>query len=508
MRRGRKLGGVSYFVKRDPDSLVSGFGDPLAAELTPRVQIDAVYGVIDTDVQTITRGAGTVTEADATFVIESGAGAGDYAVLRSRRIIRYRPGQASRLRFTAAFDATSDPAAYQGAGGFTATDALLVLAIGGQIGVCRRIPGTLAIWRLTVSAGTTGAEDVTVRLNGVDFLVAGVNAATPTALATALAGETYAGWTSAVSPTANGATVTFIQNDPAATGTDFILSSAGTAAGTFAEIAAGAPSSYADFRPQSAWNLDTLDGSEDGGNPSHFELDPTKLNVYQIEHTHLGTGPITWSVLSQDGRWIAFHRERFPNTRTTATQKNPTYRLGWFAFQPTGGASAIVRGASAAAFVAGSTSLPLRNPFAVGEFDFTATTTPAVAIALRLRGEFRARANQREVFAEIASAATETANRTLRMEVWLNPTPSAPLVWSYVDQDRSVMEVARPGSISPITISGGRLLAALPIATGSGGSIDLEDLDIRTDIGDVIVIALATAANTAASSAAVTWRED
>lgn len=33
---------MASIVPRNPDSLVSGFGDPVTVELTPRVQIDAV----------------------------------------------------------------------------------------------------------------------------------------------------------------------------------------------------------------------------------------------------------------------------------------------------------------------------------------------------------------------------------------------------------------------------------------------------------------------------------
>lgn len=97
------------YVKPDPYRAFSGFGDPLAAPITPRIQVDAVYGVVSTDLETLTSGGGAVSEADATFTLSSGTGSGDYAVLRSRRVCRYRPGQASRFRFTAAFPPTSDP---------------------------------------------------------------------------------------------------------------------------------------------------------------------------------------------------------------------------------------------------------------------------------------------------------------------------------------------------------------------------------------------------------------
>lgn len=495
---------MAYFVKPDTNQFLSGFRDFVVAEASPRVQIDAVCGVVGTDVEPITSGAGSISVESSTFVLDSGAGAGDFATIRSKRVVRYRPGQASRYRFTAAFAPTSDPAAFQGAGAFTATDGLLVLQLGGAIGVCRRIPGAAAIWRLTISSGTGGAETVTITLDGVDFPVAVGGATTAAELGAALAAETYTGWTSAASPTANGVTVTWVQGLPTATGTDFTLASAGDAAGTFAEVQAGVANSYADFRPQDEWSEDPLDGT----GPSGFTLDPSKLNVYQIDHTHLGTGPIEWSVVGENGQWIKFHREPLVNRRETASQNNPTYRLGWFSARGILAESVEVRGASAAGFVCGPVESSLRNPFGASVINFTATTTSRVAIALRLRGEYAGYANQRDLIALAATAATETSNRTLRLDLVLNPTLPSPLVWSYVDQDLSAVEIAKPGSSSPVTYTGGNLLASIPIGSGAGTTFPLADLGIRLDIGDVLVLALATATSTGNSAAGITWRED
>ena len=238
-----------------------------------------------------------------------------------------------------------------------------------------------------------------------------------------------------------------------------------------------------------------------------MEIDPTGLNVYEIEHTHLGSGPIEWRVLGPDGRFITVHREVFFGTRTTATQKNPTFRVGWAAARGSTASAVVVRGASAAAFVGGLTSTPLRNPFAAGVTGFSAGVTPSVALALRVRGEFASRANQREVFLELLGASTETSNRAVRVDVWLNPTPSAAFTWGYVSQTLSGVESATPAA-GTITISGGRLLTSVPVATGSGIQIRLDELDLRLDTGDVIVFALSTASSTASCVLSATWRED
>jgi len=74
---------VASIVPRNPDSLVSGFGDPVTVELTPRVQIDAVYWVVSTDHQTLllAGGSGSVTD-DA-------RGRRDYHKLRIRGLSQH-----------------------------------------------------------------------------------------------------------------------------------------------------------------------------------------------------------------------------------------------------------------------------------------------------------------------------------------------------------------------------------------------------------------------------------
>ena len=51
----------------------------------------------------------------------------------------------------------------------------------------RRIPCAVAIWRLTVTNGATGAETITVRLNSVNFTVSAGGALSTAATAQLIA---------------------------------------------------------------------------------------------------------------------------------------------------------------------------------------------------------------------------------------------------------------------------------------------------------------------------------
>ncbi len=83
---------------------VSAFGEPLAIIPTAVVQLDAIYGITSDVIQTYNNGTGSSAGSNTQlFRVESGTTQGGYGVLRSKRFIRYRPGQGVVTRFTAAF---------------------------------------------------------------------------------------------------------------------------------------------------------------------------------------------------------------------------------------------------------------------------------------------------------------------------------------------------------------------------------------------------------------------
>lgn len=481
---------------------LTAFGELQVAEPTPRVQIDGTYGLLQTDVQTLTDGAsGSATAVGNLFSISSGTAAGGYAVIRSRRIVRYRPGQGCRLLFTALYSAGVANSLQLG-GGFTAADGLFFGYNGTAFGIMRRVPGAVAIYRLTLTVGSSGTENVTVTLNGVPFVIP-VGVASTTVLAQTLASSTaYTGWVSTVSPTADGATVTFLQNIPAATAGAFTLTSSGTAAGTFAQIQAGAANDNdAGFVAQTAWNVDRLDGSNGALNPSGMLLDPTKLNVYEIAYPYLGAGTIRFGVMTPSGAFVTVHQIQYPNSATVTTMKNPALRPGWLVASLGSTTNLTVRGASAAGFVQGSQET-MRDPNGVATIA-SVTNTEGAFLLIRSRAEFNGVVNQRQVLPYNLGLTVETANRIVRARVVLNPTISGTINWGYVAQTTSSVEVATP---TAVTISGGTAVAFSAAVTNS--SLFLRDLDLRMEPGDVLAVALVTATSTATANVSLNWQED
>lgn len=484
---------------------VAGFGEMYTVEPDPRFQIDAVYGADSYDVDTLTSGAGSSAGASGgIFSVSSGTASDGYAFLWSHRFVRHASGQSTRYRFTAAFGLTGAADSVQVAGAMTKTNGLLFGWVNGVFGVTRVVGGAQQIVRLTITNGATSAANITVTLNGVAFTVAsgGVLSTTATAEKIAEAGV-FTGWMNHVSPTANGATVTFIQDMPATAAGTYSVSGAGVV-GTFATILAGAPNDYTtNFVAQTSWNVDRMDGSNSANNPSGATLNLDKLNVYQITYPYLGAGTINFYVMSPQGRFILVHQMMFPGTSTVASQRNPSMRGGWAAINLGSTTSKTVSGASAAGLVEGAMRA-IRNPFGHDHAVTGVGTTEYAAIALRVRGEFGGIVNMREVLPKFLTLSIDTANRIVRARCYINPTLTGTVNWGYIDSTHSVVEHATPTSITP---TNGQLVAVLTGASGAPSFLDLQLLDLRINPGDTFVIALSTIANSTDCTLSVNWEE-
>ena len=488
---------------------VGGFGDLLTTHRLPRVQIDGVGGYLVTDHERFLASGGSVTfTTDSVIACATGVSVGGYGVLRSRRQGRYLAGLPLNALFTAYF--TGGAALYSGgAGMFSATEGVFFGYNGATFGLTRRIAGASQIVRLTVVTGSSGLGTITITLNGVPFLVptaVGALTATETAELIAETGS-FTGWTSAISPQANGATVTFIQASPAAAAGVYSISGSGTA-GSFATLQVGAPNDdTTGFVPKTAWNVDRLDGSGGEYNPSGYELAPENLNVYAIQLPFLGVGAIWWGVqLPSGGAPTVVHVTRYAGTAQIPHQIRPAYRGGWFSASLGSTTNLTVGGCSVNISREGVEADPsTRDSFSATHINHPVDTTESVAVAFRVRGEFASRVNLREVMPHLVTVGVDTSTRTVRVRIVLNPTTIVgALAWSYVNQDISCMEVSTP---TGATITGGQELAADVATSGAPARLPLDNLQMRLEPGDVVVILQTTASSTATTLTSMTWLE-
>ncbi len=322
---------------------VSAFGEPLAISPTAVIQLDAIYGTTTDVIQTYTNGTGASAGAvDGLFRVHSGTSQGGYGVLRSKRFIRYRPGQGIQCRMTAGFS-TGLAGSQQFAGMANQENRVGFGWNGNRFGVVRSTGGKAQIMLLTINTAPNAGQTATITLNGVAYtvaLTAGTAAHAITEIVNRVGG--YGTW---LTQQTDGAML-WLGAVGVANGA-FSFTSTGNATATFTVKQTGvAQTDYWTY--QEDWNIDKLDGSNAiDTNPSGMLLDHTKLNVYQIAMRWLGAGVISYAIEDQaSGSIVYVHREHYVNQHTTTHTANPSFKIQYHAYNTTGTTDVSVYGGS------------------------------------------------------------------------------------------------------------------------------------------------------------------
>lgn len=477
----------------------SAFGELQVASPTPVLQIDAIYGLLDTDVETFSATGGSATASGSLFTVQSGTSVGGYGVIRSVRGLRYRPGQGGLARFTAAFD-TPVALSTQRAGLFTSTNSLEFGYDGTSFGILRRCCGELEIQTMTVTAAASGAETATITLAGVAQAGCAITAGDVQHNAAEIAECTFTGWNAY----SNDDEVTFVATSVGdKTGTFSFSAGAGTATASFVETTAGAAVTD-DWTYQADWNVDPMNGT----GPSRMTLDHTMLNVYQIAFQYLGAGAVVFAIEdTETGRFQEVHRVKYANTSTVPSLTNPSMPIGWTAASlGSSGTNMTVTGASAAAFVQGAIA-PRRNPEGVVDTEAVGSSFEPV-ISIRNRAVFAGTVNQTEVFpATVRVGIDATGNKPAEVQLILNGTLTGGTAlpeWVYRDVNNSAVEYDVTGD----GVSGGIVVAAGAVSAGGTLVFDLKELGLRVERTETFTVAAAFSSGSGDITASVTWLEE
>ncbi len=472
------------------------FGALNTESLIPIFQTDAVYGINSSEVlatvghQTGGVSSGSNTGTNNLFKCSTGTTALSFATMQSRRRLRYRAGQGVVGRFAGYF---TDPVAecILVAGFGTGESGFYFGYNGTAFGILHSTGGVREIQTLTVSAGAGGSENVTVKLNGIDTVVP-VVAGTATAVAYQLSRATYVGWDAEQV----GATVRFLSQSVGNKGGAFTLASSGTTAGTFAETKAGAAADDV-WYPQTEWNGDVCDGSNSASNKSGFDLDPSKGNVYQIDITYLGFGPIVFRIITtsagNNATYTTVHTIKFPNTRTATTLLQPSFPFTMAAYSGGSTTNASVSIGSFAGFVAGVKKLT--GPRMTYSANSTAVTSTAYRALMTIRNDrvYATRANQSVInLLSFGGAIEDTTPVTVLLirNAILAGTPNFQ-PWS----TNSSTDVDTAATTCTIT-NNEQIIFSLPIGAAGSGIFSFED-DITLQPGETVTLAAITVTGTA-----------
>jgi len=323
------------------------FGALHTERLHPIFQADAVYGINAQLALANTSGSGVATAESGLFKVATGTTIYSFGVVQSRKRLRYRPGQGSSARFTTVFPASAAQSILVAGVGHS-EDGYFIGYNGTSFGILHSYRGRREIRTLTITTGSSTAENVTVRLNGTNYSVAVTTGGNVYKTAYEISLGTYAGWTAE----AVGATVVFIRSSAGLADTGTYTLTATTAVGAFAQTRAGVAATDV-WVAQSSWNGDKMDGT----GPSGVTLDPTKGNIWRIDMQYLGFGTVQFlcEIAPSDNNptFVVCHTIRWPNSNALTNVRNPSFPFTLAAYSAGSTTNLNVYSGSFAGFIEG-----------------------------------------------------------------------------------------------------------------------------------------------------------
>lgn len=491
------LDGIKSKLDVNINSPLTAFGELSVDMICPTVQIDAIYGVLNTDVETFTSG-GSATVSDGLFTCQSGTGSADYGVLRSKRIVKYRPGQGTICRYTAMF--TSGVAdSLQLAGLFSSNCGLWFGYNGADFGICRRSKGLFEVQKLTISTGATSNNNVDITLNGVTTTIALTNSSAQEN-AYEIASTSFTGWeTQQIDDTV---IFNYLLPQPLAGSFTYDPLSSGSSA-SFSEITNGVVNEL-NWTLQTAWNVDRCDGTNGSNNPSGFNLDTTKLNVYQICFKYLGAGGLDFFVENNNtNRMILVHQIKYSNLNTVPSLINPNMPIGWSSSNSGNTTNLTVKGASAMGATHGKI-VYFRNPRSYSNTRTSVSTTELNIFTLKNLGMFVGKINQRELIPEKLILANES-NKPAIINVRIDASLSGVQNYQYIEENESSTIVESTSS----NVTNGRVVFSVSLAKSDSISIELDFLKLKLEAKQTLTIgAYLTSGTGGEIDASLVWFED
>lgn len=479
----------------------SAFGELLSVPVTPQLQLDGIYGVLPRDIETFENGSGDATTEGSTMVVYSGTNLGDYGVLRSRRVLRYRPGQGAMARLTAAFS-TPHANTIQRAGLFALEQAITIGYEGTQFAVQIQNGGKADIHRLQITTAPTGTQTANIQLNGT-YKEVTIYSGSVTNTAATIAKSAFPGWT----VEQVGANVKFLAAGvgPRNGSYSFTSSGAGTlAAGSITQLQAGVAHS-ANTILQDDWNIDTLKGN----GPSGMILDPSKLNVYQINFRWLGAGEIRFAIENSiNGDVVFFHHYHYSNRYTVPHLNNPSFKIGYISAATGGPSSNVsVRGASMMGAIEGLVNVA-GSTGAVGA-DATGTTfssgTLHHILSLRSRLTFKDKINLRATKLKRLSIAADSTKPVI-LYLFFDPVSFTGIHdWATTSDNSSVVYSNAGGDF---VLANELPIASFVLAGNDFTDINLEDLNISLPPNTVASVAAISSTQIQNLAAALVWLEE
>lgn len=480
----------------DKNLLTSVFGEQVAVEPTPQIQVSSKYDIDPADrvdLEVFEATGGTADNLNNLFRCQTGTSIGGYGVIRTLDTAVYREGQGHECRITAAFT-TGVALSLQFAGMFSLTETCAFGYDGADFGIIHEYDGRAEIQCYQITTAASGTESATVTVDG-DAFTANLTNTTVQGNAFEVSRDALADGTISAKWRIEQVddTVYFIAKSVGNKTGTFSFSSS-TAVAAITEIAAGAAKTSGNVA-QSSWDV-----------PTPFTgFDETKLNLYRIEYGYLGAVSIVFSIYNPNTQlWVKVHSIKWANTKTTPIFGNPDMKMGWTAASlGASGTNLTVTGASGYIGVDGKEvirSTSYGNDNSVGSIGTTLTNI----ITLKNRIEFGKKFNLGKIFPKIISVENDH-NKGVIVEVFKNATLAGEPVFQYEDEYNSIGLIEKAGT----TVTGGLLVSTFIVPATLSDDFDLSNLNIELFPEETLTVAAKTISGTGATvTGTVNWIEE
>jgi len=474
------------------DGPLSGFGELQTTSPHPTGQVAFIYNLNPLLVTTDVYGAGSsVSSSNGEAVMSSGTAVDGYARLVSKKVAKYRAGQATLGRWTARFTAGST-GNRQMAGVYNIEAGYQFGYSGTTFGILYTESATVEVQTLTITTKAGSATNVTVTLDaGTPVVVPVTNGANTSVTAAEIAAGNYSNTAGGWDAEAIGNVVYFTRKLAGPAGASTFNAGTSGAVGAFATLTAGvAPTEQ--FIAQSTWN---------GSVPAGF--DPTKGNVYGVQFQYLGYGDAFFYIEDgSTGRFMLVHTIRNANTRTSTNLRNPNLYLTWESRNTGTGTSVTMYGASGGTFVEG----PIE--FLGAQFAVTATKSigaGAETPVLSLRGStvHQNRQSTAQLQIDRFSVACD-GTKTVDFKVYKNATLTAPQ-FARVNANTSAADY--DSAATGFMLGAGAQVYSFSVNKTGNTTESVTDLALFMQAGDTLTIT-AYSVNASDVSASIIWVED
>lgn len=462
------------------------YGEPYAIPLTPVVQLDGRYGINTSDVQTYTAGAGNVTTSNSCYQVSSTSTVGSYGLLRSKRFDTFKSGQSFAARWFGKFD-TPQALTSQRMGLNNQENAYWFGYNNTTFGFLHTYGGRAPIYRITV-ASYSGAQNVTVTLNSVSYVIAISAGLTTGQVAQQISQSAFGGlWLA----NQRDNTVELLYTAVGSLGGTFSISGSGTFSGTITQVQAGASATNDWFYAGTDFTL-----------PVWF--DPQDFNQYQIKYSWRG---VNFFILNPSTGQFDIVYQHIQASSATLETINPAYKIGILALNQGGSTPVTVRAASLMMGLEGITN---RNNYTAGATQTATSLSQNVLyqlISIQNPYTFNGTVNTKELLLQDLTVATQ-CNDPSQIYVFVENIVS---LASGVDDFKSQGQL--PVTVSKIngTITQDQYNPVATFVVGNTGSVtqfDLNSYRVVVPPGSQATIAILSTAAIQKAASAIVWYND